>query len=284
MADKKHDDRVTEIAGGQGADEAPQVFKVGQMGSVHSWRRDFLKNALAGAAAGVSAATMGGCLDQHYVSQCEASFLGSGYAKAVGFTPDGKLLVSSGYGAKLWSLPDGALLKRLNDSSIGGATAAISPDGTRLASANGEIWSLHDGALVNTLPRPPGSLWEQVTFTPDGKTLASAGDDTTVALWSLPDGTLLKSLKGHSDAVDTVAISPDGTLLASGSADTTINLWSLPAGVLQSTLWDPNCPITATVACSPSGGGRANCTCDTVCTCNTVCTCDSEGGSYYYPA
>jgi hypothetical protein len=39
MADKKHDDRLTEIAGGQHADEAPQVFKVGQMGSAQNGRR-----------------------------------------------------------------------------------------------------------------------------------------------------------------------------------------------------------------------------------------------------
>ena len=115
MAGKKHDDRVTEIAGGQNADEAPQVFKVGQMGS---GRREFLKNALAGAAAGVSATTIGGCNDNPHASQCKATFLAShnSWVNSVAISPDGRLL-ASGSGdktIKLWSLPDGALLKTLD--------------------------------------------------------------------------------------------------------------------------------------------------------------------------
>lgn len=37
----------------------------------------------------------------------------------------------------------------------------------------------------------------------------------------------LKTLKGHSRSVYSIAISPDGQLIASGSADTTIKIWNL---------------------------------------------------------
>ena len=180
MADKKHDDRVTEIAGGQNADEAPQVFKVGQMGS---GRREFLKNALAGAAAGVSAATIGGCNPNPHSSQrgskCSATW----------------------------------------------------------------VWA-HGGAVSG----PVNAL----AIRSDSKLLASASSDQTIKLWSLPDGALLKTLRGHTGSVSAVAISPDGTLLASGSADETVRLWSLPDGALLKTLVGNFASVTA-VGISPNG-------------------------------
>jgi WD40 repeat protein/class 3 adenylate cyclase len=63
-----------------------------------------------------------------------------------------------------------------------------------------------------------------VSFSPDGRVLASASDDGTVKLWSA-DGRELKTLKGHSAPVYSVSFSPDGKLLATASADKTIKLW-----------------------------------------------------------
>ena len=117
MADKKHNDRVIGIAGGPDADEALQVFKVGQMGS---GRRDFLKNALAGAAAGVAVTTIGGCSpDSNRSSQresrCTATIFVAhkGPISSLAISSDGGLLASASddQTVKLWSLPDGALLR-----------------------------------------------------------------------------------------------------------------------------------------------------------------------------
>lgn len=64
----------------------------------------------------------------------------------------------------------------------------------------------------------------------DGKLLVSGSEDNTIKLWSLPEGSLLKTLEGHFGNVYTLAISPDGKLLASGGSDDIIKLWSLPEG------------------------------------------------------
>jgi WD40 repeat protein len=54
-----------------------------------------------------------------------------------------------------------------------------------------------------------------VAFSPDGKTLASGGDDRTVKLWDMKTGELKRRLVGHVAAVATIVFSRDGKTLAS---------------------------------------------------------------------
>lgn len=71
---------------------------------------------------------------------------------------------------------------------------------------------------------------ETLTFSPDGKTVASAHDDNIIRLWNTATKTERISLKGHSEIINTVAFSPDSTVLASGSADRKIMLWDAKEG------------------------------------------------------
>ena len=54
-----------------------------------------------------------------------------------------------------------------------------------------------------------------MAFSPDGKTLASGGEDATVRLWRTDTGYELMTFTEHRAPVWCVAFSPDGGTLAS---------------------------------------------------------------------
>lgn len=115
------------------------------------------------------------------------------------------------------------------------------------------IWSMPDGALLETLPahRHPVSA---LAANPDGSLLAGGcGAEPWVVIWSMPDGKQALRLADHAKGVAGLAISPDGRLLAAAGYDGTCNLWRLRDGSLLNVLRGHGAESVRSVAFSPDG-------------------------------
>lgn len=66
-----------------------------------------------------------------------------------------------------------------------------------------------------------------VAFSPDMTTIASAGYDGHVKLWSARDGKFITTLRNHVGAVYQCCFSADSRLLVSASKDTTLKVWDV---------------------------------------------------------
>ncbi|MBV8996518.1 MAG: hypothetical protein JO287_23085 [Pseudonocardiales bacterium] len=73
-----------------------------------------------------------------------------------------------------------------------------------------------------------------VVFSPDGHTLASSSNDSTVRLWNVTDpahpNPFGQPLTGPTSPIFSVAFSPDGHTLATGSNDHKVRLWGTNVG------------------------------------------------------
>lgn len=127
------------------------------------------------------------------------------------------------------------LSKSMFTQTLGGLLcAAFSPDGACLATGIDQhicLWRVPDGTPLITYEGH--TAWVvSVTFSPNGRILASGSDDQTIRLWTVQTGQCLKTLRGHTGRVQSIAFNPSGTLLASGSNDQTIRLWDIQTGSL----------------------------------------------------
>jgi WD40 repeat protein len=146
-----------------------------------------------------------------------------------------------------------------------GPVLALVWRGALLASAGADqkviLWNFADGKPAHTFT--PAALVRALAVSPDGKVLASAGDEAAIQVWDAAAAKATTKLTAHADWVLALAFSGDGKLLASGGYDGTVRLWDMPAGkklldITVKTPPQPNAPppptnIVQALAFSPDG-------------------------------
>jgi WD40 repeat protein/serine/threonine protein kinase len=120
---------------------------------------------------------------------------------------------------------------------------------------------------LNTLGGHEGPVhW--LAFSPDGRWLASAGDDRVVKVWDMATGQARFTLRGLSQPIWSVAFSPDGRQLASAGCEYDadgrplpgeVKVWDLAKAEAILTLQGANAPVLG-VAFSPDGKRLAGAT------------------------
>jgi WD40 repeat protein/serine/threonine protein kinase/energy-coupling factor transporter ATP-binding protein EcfA2 len=152
----------------------------------------------------------------------------AGRLLALAFSPDGRWLAAGGRGKVLYLWPVSArgLDQGQRVLRTGGSVRALgfSTDGrwVGVASRDGAV-TLARPALP---PRPDAGHRGPITgmtLSPDGKTVATCGEDRRVRLWEVESGDQRASFVEREKVVD-LAYSPDGALLATGSDDGTVRL------------------------------------------------------------
>ena len=106
--------------------------------------------------------------------------------------------------------------------------ATISYDGRWIAAASWDHLHVYDTTTQTLKTIPNERHWASaMAFHPDHKRLITAGIDGTLRIHSLPDLTVVATLRGHLENANGIAISPDGLTIASVENDAGIKLWRL---------------------------------------------------------
>lgn len=162
---------------------------------------------------------------------------------AVAFSPDGKLIATSGYHeVLLWNVPDRSLARRIGNVAERVFDISFHPDGSRLAIASGtpgslgevKVFQTADGALQADLVIVDDAMFG-VAFSPNGTRLAACGADRSVSVFDVATWKQQVRLEDHADWVLDLNWSPDGTRLVTASRDKTSKVFDSTSGEAVST-------------------------------------------------
>ncbi|MCC6233514.1 MAG: DUF1553 domain-containing protein [Verrucomicrobiales bacterium] len=158
--------------------------------------------------------------------------------RAMAWSADNRWMAAAGYRElRLWQVEGGKrTLVWQHDTNLVGRITALrfSPHGGALVVADGvpgdsgwvRVFGVEDGALLAAW-RAHADLVNDVSISPDGGLLATAGADRLVRLWELVSRREVARLEGHAGAVTGVAFGTNHWDLVTVGADKQLKLWDL---------------------------------------------------------
>ena len=159
--------------------------------------------------------------------------------------PQGRALLGTSDGiVSLWDPDGGRRLGRrffwgpIDNGCPTNPCAVTAPRGALMATTQGDgttaLIDLRTKRLHRTLPARDGDVAGGISFSSDGRRLATGGTAASVTIWDPASGAVLDRLR-YADPVWWTAISPDGRLVAAqrqagGAADSFVEVRELSSG------------------------------------------------------
>ncbi|MDV6031536.1 MAG: hypothetical protein F9B45_15870 [Phycisphaera sp. RhM] len=158
------------------------------------------------------------------------------------FSPDGKLVVTSGYHElAIWNAEDAKLVRRIKNVGQRVFGLAFSADGQTLAVGCGEpgrsgevrLVDFNSGEIKGVVARTNDVVMD-IAYRPGTNELAIASADSTIRIVNVETLQEIRTIASHADWVTAVAWSDDGTRLVSASRDKSAKVYEGATGELIS--------------------------------------------------
>lgn len=155
---------------------------------------------------------------------------------AMAFSPDGRTLaaVTAHDRVESWDTQSG--LRRFGVQLVpaGLNSLCFTADGRSLVVSSWEgpvhVLDASSGELLRTLERPGRGQTYALAPHPYENVVAVGGEDRVIRLVNVRTGAVQQELRGHGDAVETIAFFPGAEMLVSGSRSGLLRLWDLRRG------------------------------------------------------
>jgi tricorn protease-like protein len=156
---------------------------------------------------------------------------------ALAIAADGKTLASGSKDGTitLWDLATGKQRASFKGHEFDDLSLAITADGRTLISGSDQVktWDVDTG---KQRAGPRTGPVRALTVTPDGKTMAAAGTNRSLAVWDLAAVKVRATIIGLNGYPLSVSLAPDGKTLAVGGTNGALQLWDVVTGKERATL------------------------------------------------
>jgi hypothetical protein len=159
---------------------------------------------------------------------------------ATAYSPDGKLIVTSGYHElAIWDAADAKLVRRIKNVGQRVFAFSFSSDGKTLAVGCGEpgrsgearLIDFESGTIKGVIARASDVVLD-LAHRPGTNEIAVASADSSIRIFDVETQQLIRTIAAHADWVTAVAWSDDGTRLASSSRDKSAKVYDGATGEL----------------------------------------------------
>jgi WD40 repeat protein len=211
--DVQSGNKVRDLASSPMSSFTPPVFKPGQMPTMPNMAD--ISAMMTNVLGGLSAGTMGKTIT------------------SLAFSSDGRILATGGFESKsnidFAAMMSGATNPRQKKGSKPPDPNDLMKDFKVETVGQVRLWDVASGSELGAI-KGHGRGVSNVTFSRDGKLLATGSTDNTIKIWDVATRGELRTLTGHTASIESMDFTPDGRLLASASEDGSTFLWDTKTG------------------------------------------------------